>query len=362
MTVVVTAIDALTALGNLDQTWKSILQGKTGLAPLAEGEALSLLPVGRATDVQGALGSGKRLDSLLGAALKSVPSLPAESALIVSTTKGAVDELLDNAEGSWCGQPWDMADDLAQRLGLTGERITVSAACASGTLALINAAQRLVGRECDVALVVGVDLLSRFVLSGFAKLHALSDEPCRPFDRKRKGLSLGEAAAYAVLTRDDVAREKGWPVMARLSGWGTACDAQHITAPCRKASGLIAAIRQAVNNDLSVIGGINAHGTGTLFNDAMEMYGFSSLWCGAPPPFHSIKGAVGHTLGAAGVLEAGIAVKSLGAGIIPPTVGLQEPDIPAAVGNESVKLSCPAILSCNSGFGGINACVVLQAA
>ncbi len=359
MSIVVSAMGAVTALGDLDDTWDGLLAGKTGLAPLGEFESLENFPVGRVADLHGALGSKDRLDNLLELVSRNVPQLSPKTALIVSTTKGAVDELMNNTVGPWPGQPWDLADDLANRLGIHGEKTTVSAACASGTLAIINAAQRLVAKECDAVLVVGIDLLSRFVLAGFAKLQALSREPCRPFDRERQGLSLGEAAGYVLLTRQDVNQEKDWPVEATLGGWGTACDAKHITAPCRHATGLIAAINQATDNGKMAIGGINAHGTGTMFNDAMEMHGFQTLWPERQPPFHSIKGAVGHTLGAAGVIEAAIAVKSLQAGIIPPTVGLNESDSPAAVHPEPANLTHPTILSCNSGFGGINACVVL---
>ncbi len=360
MTIVVTAMGAITALGDLDDTWAGLLAGKTGLASLGESELLHELPVGRVAGLTGPLGVKCRLVDLLNAALKPCPQLPEKTALVVSTTKGAVDELIGNPAGPWQGQPWDLADDLARRLGISGEKITVSAACASGTLAIINAAQRLLAKECDVVLVVGVDLLSRFVLAGFAKLQALSDEPCKPFDRERQGLSLGEAAGFLVLTRHDVAHEHGWPVKARLAGWGVSCDAKHITAPCRHATGLIAAINQATDHGNIAIGGINAHGTGTMFNDAMEMYAFKTLWPENQPPFHSIKGAVGHTLGAAGVIEAALAIKSLAAGIIPPTVGLGDAESPAAVHAKAEKLIHPAILSCNSGFGGINACVVLN--
>jgi 3-oxoacyl-(acyl-carrier-protein) synthase len=112
------------------------------------------------------------------------------------------------------------------------------------------------------------------------------------------------------------------------------------------------------------VGGINAHGTGTVFNDAMEMYAFSQLWA-TPPPFHSVKGAIGHCLGAAGIIESAIAIKSLHEGKIPPTVGLERPEARIAkviAGEAALPLTSGSILTCNSGFGGINAALLFDCA
>ncbi|MBU0729372.1 MAG: beta-ketoacyl synthase, partial [Proteobacteria bacterium] len=305
-------------------------------------------------------GSHQRLDALLERLLDDLPDIPADTALIVATTKGAVDELLHHPKKPAKQQPWDIAANLAQRLDLTGQTSTVSAACASGTLALIHGAQLVISGEADQVLVVGVDLLSQFVTGGFLKLHALSPEPCRPFDKNRNGLSLGEGAGYALLTTREIAGAKGLPKLASIVDWGVACDASHITAPCKQASGLIAAIRQITEKG-HVIGAINAHGTGTPYNDAMEMRAFKELWP-AIPTFHSVKGAIGHCLGAAGIIEAAIAIRSLQEGFIPPTVGhvTSEPDVSGVSGSRSLELLYPSILSCNSGFGGINAAVLFS--
>lgn len=360
--VVVTYVGAQTALGDLEETWQGLLYNRCGLEPLSEADSLAEFPVGRVPDLEGGLGSAERLNNLLDTVFTDLPELPETTGLVMATTKAGVDELLAKGQGPWPGQPWDLAETVTEKLGLKGDASTVSAACASGTLALISAAQRLLGGECKTALVVGVDLLSRFVISGFAKLHALDSDPCRPFDQDRHGLCLGEGVGVVVLADKDEAMAQGWPILARISGWGASCDAKHITAPCKEASGLIAAINQATANGRIKIGGINAHGTGTRFNDAMEMRAFQACWPEDPPPFHSVKGAIGHTLGAAGVIEAGIAVKSLADNELPPTVGFEEADQEgaSAATHHITTLRHPAILSCNSGFGGVNGCLVLE--
>jgi 3-oxoacyl-(acyl-carrier-protein) synthase len=253
---------------------------------------------------------------------------------------------------------------IGAEVGLTGPVATVSAACASGTLAIIDAAQRLrCGTEARSYLVFGIDLLSIFVVSGFARLHALAKERCRPFDLNRDGLALGEGAGALLLTTSEEAQQQNWPVLAVVKSWGVSGDAGHITAPCREASGLRRALDCCTDGGSRPVGGINAHGTGTRFNDAMEIRAFRQRFA-KNVPFHSIKGAIGHCLGAAGVIEAAVAIKSLAAGQIPPTVGLEEPDkeLGNLAGSTMLDLIHPSVISCNSGFGGINAAVMLTSA
>ncbi len=360
--VVIAGAGAVTPLGNLDDTWDGLMSCRSALSPQKILDVKEHWPVGCVNGLNGDFGSMERTSGIIRKGLSGLGEVPGDTALIVATTKGAVDVLAGHPATEWDWQPWDLGRHIAGELGLTGPVSTVSAACASGTLAVIQGALRLVQGECRSVLVVGVDILSRFVLSGFAKLHALSSENCRPFDRDRDGLSLGEGAGYLLLATGDEAAKRGWPLLAKTTGWGSACDASHITAPCRHASGLIRAIKQVAANG-GVIGSINAHGTGTRFNDAMEMTAFTSLWK-EPPPFHSVKGAIGHSLGAAGVIEAAVAVKSLEKGVIPPSVGIRktEDGLKKSIsGEKALPLRHPSILSCNSGFGGINAAVLFEA-
>jgi len=358
---VLVAAAVLTALGDLEQTWQGLVAGRSGLAPGPLPAPLNRYPVGLVPGLSGGMGSALRQENLYRRLLSALPELPPEAGLVLSTTKGAVDELLGGATAPWPGQPWTLAAEIAGAMGLTGPVATVSGACASGTIALIQAAQAVKAKNGPACvLVVGIDLLSVFVTGGFARLQALTPAMCRPFDRHRDGLALGEGAGALLVTDADEAKRRGWPILAGIDGWGVSGDAGHITAPCREASGLKRALALCTANGQKRVGAVNAHGTGTKFNDAMEIKAFRES---LPPgtPYHSVKGAIGHTLGAAGVIEAAIAVRSLAAGVIPPSVGLAEEEADGGVtsGKSSLLLCYPSVLSCNSGFGGINAAVLL---
>lgn len=360
MTIIVAHGQIVTALGDRQQTWQGLCQGRTGLRPLQPPGFHDPWPVALCA-LDGELGSPRRLASLLEALLATVPALPARTPVICATTKAAPDELLAGAPDLVAQAP-HLAALLRRRLAWAGEVETVSAACASGTLAIMQAAMRLEAGECQAVLVVGLDLVSRFVLAGFASLQALSASGCRPFDARRDGLSLGEGGGWLLLATLEGAGELGLAPSARLAGWGTACDATHITAPCRYGSGLIAALQQATRQGRLPVGAINAHGTGTLYNDAMELTAFTHQWQ-SPPPVYSVKGALGHCLGGAGVIESVLCLDSLASGHIPPTTGFRagaDSMVPIS-GTACQPLLAPSILTCNSGFGGINAAILFEA-
>lgn len=246
----------------------------------------------------------------------------------------------------------------------------LSAACASGNAALGAALDLLRDGACDVVLAGGVDTLSDFVLAGFASLRAHAPAPCRPFDRRRCGLSLGEGAGVLVLEAAEHARARGAPIAAYLDGYGGACDAHHMTGPDPDGRGLARSIRAALRDgeagtdDLDFV---SLHGTATVFNDLMEA---RALHAALGPragqvPVHSIKGSIGHALGAAGALEAIVCVRALQEQRIPPTTGFAEPDPElglqvVAGAPRSARLR--RVLSTSSGFGGINAAVLLAQA
>ena len=362
--VVIVDVRALTALGDLEATWDGLMESRSALKPLDSlEEPFRKWQAGHVPHLNADFGGTDRLNALLDRLLSDL-EVSLDTHLIAATTKGAPDEFLHHPAGPWQGQPWDLSELICKKLALSCSAVTVSAACASGTMAVIQGTLRLQRNESKAVLVVGIDILSRFVLSGFAGLKALSPGLCRPFDQDRNGLCLGEGAGLALLMTEEEAVDRGLRPLARISGCGSACDASHITAPCRQATGLIAAIRQATQNGRLRVGAVHAHGTGTLHNDAMEMTAFSSCWENQVPPFHSVKGAIGHTLGAAGVIETAIAIKSLQSGFVPPTVGLVSPEVrckEALTGSSPQPLVCPSILKCNSGFGGINAALLLEA-
>jgi 3-oxoacyl-[acyl-carrier-protein] synthase II len=213
-------------------------------------------------------------------------------------------------------------------------------------------------------LVCGLDVVSEFIFSGFSALKALSPNCCRPFDTTRNGLHLGEGGAYLLLMSDTRCRRERCRPLGTLRAWGVAGDASHITAPSREGEGLVLAVHQALQRGQvapAEIGAISAHGTGSVYNDAMELTAFSKVF-DRPVPLHSVKGATGHTMGASGAIETILGLRSLDEGYIPPTVGLQQPDEPAQgwVAKEKQSLRGDLLLNTNSGFGGINAAVILE--
>ena len=216
--------------------------------------------------------------------------------------------------------------------------------------------------------MVAGDAVTEFVYSGFASLLALDPEGARPFDRHRRGLTLGEGAAVALVMDERRARESGRAVLGSVTGWGMSCDANHMTGPAKDGSGLARAVRSALARAAQAhdgIGSISAHGTGTSFNDAMELRAFRSVLGEALPPVYSVKGALGHTLGAAGLVEVIVGLESLRRGQVPPSVNLKEPDADAegvVSAQARPQAKDAAVLSTNSGFGGINAAVVLRGA
>ena len=351
---VITHHGLASALGNLEQTWQSLMNNQTGLTPLAHPDLTTW--VGKIQDIDAPLGTAQRVQQILHVGLQDLPPehLPPHTHLIVSTTKGAIDDLRQQDSQL---QSWQIATHLKKQLKLDGEATTVSGACASGTIAIIQATQKICTGEATAVLVVGIDVLSLFVLAGFGQLLALAPTNCCPFDIDRTGLSLGEGMAYMLICHPDHLQEH----QAEIVGWGVSGDAGHITAPCRKGTGLIRVFSQATQKGQQQVGAIHSHGTGTIYNDAMEITAMNHFFKN-PPPFHSVKGAIGHCLGAAGVMEACLSLKSLQHNLIPATVGLRTPDTRTkmATGKTKQSLNYPSILSSNSGFGGINAGVLLR--
>ncbi|MBL9079722.1 MAG: hypothetical protein JNL08_19630 [Planctomycetes bacterium] len=279
--------------------------------------------------------------------------------LVLASTKADLSGVVDRGEG--LGQPWRLARRLAASLGTGGPTVAVSCACASGLVALSTAARRLAAGEHERALVVGVDVLHEFVLAGFGCISALDPGACRPFDRARRGVSLGEGAGAVLLTRH--ARES---LGVQLAGHGGANDACHVTGPDREGRGLALAAARALAHagigtaDVDVV---HLHGTATPANDTTEALGLVALFGGRTPPAFGGKAQTGHTLGAAGLLETIAALEALRRGSAPANVALDEPDV--AAGLDLVRSERPlprarCALKVASGFGGIQAAVVLQ--
>jgi 3-oxoacyl-[acyl-carrier-protein] synthase II len=242
--------------------------------------------------------------------------------------------------------------------------VTAQLACASSTHALALASDWVRAGRADVVLAGGTDLLCRFVVAGFNCLKATADR-ARPFDAARRGLVLGEGAAVVVVEDADHAARRGATVQARILGVGAAGDATHMTAPDREGRGAARAMEAALAEAglaPDAVDFVSAHGTGTPYNDAMEAVAIGRVFGPGRVPVNSIKGAIGHTLGAAGAFEAVMCLRVLGEDTIPPTAGLERVD-PACAGLDLVHGAARAhrtsvALSTSSGFAGANAALV----
>ena len=322
------------------------------------------------TDSRAFLFAAAALNEAVKNAADILDTIPASRrGFVLSTTKAnieALDRLVRQQPISVVAQrqiqPAFLATDLAKAFDCRGQMQCVSAACISGLSALQQGAALIQHGLADVVFVAGVDLISQFVLSGFNSLKSLDPEGCRPFDKARVGLSLGEGAAAIILVK----RELVLAPAILLTGTGTSNDANHLTGPSRDGAGLALAIRRSLNKANAApeqIDYIHAHGTGTPYNDAMESLALRSVFGSRVPPCSSSKGIFGHTLGMAGVLETALCVAAIQNNLLPGTSRLNERD---SVAPESM-LATPLpvknlhrILKMNCGFGGTNAAVILE--
>ena len=258
----------------------------------------------------------------------------------------------------------NVAEALARALGTTGPRLTVCNACSSGADAIGTARSWLRAGLCDIAIAGGADELSRLPLCGFRALGVYSEEHCRPFDRDRSGLNIGEAAGVLILETERHAVARGATALCELAGYGAANDAHHLTAPHPDGDGLFRAIHCALR-EASVIPSdiafVNAHGTATPDNDRIEGRVLARVF-GRHVPVVSTKGWTGHALGAAGAIEAIFTVMGIRAERIPGTAGLRtrDPDIPVHVSPEPQAVAGDFAISTSLAFGGCNAALVFK--
>ncbi len=282
---------------------------------------------------------------------------------IISTTKGNVD-LLEKSKRHDVDPErvalWRMAEVISSFFGNPNKAICISNACISGVLALNTAAMYINADQYENIIVCGGDIISRFVVSGFMSFLSLSDEPCKPFDRDRNGLSLGEAAGTIILSKNPSASKQG----IKFIGGATANDANHISGPSRTAEGSYIAIKKAMSEagiSPGQIDHISAHGTATPYNDEMESIAISrhNLQDAAT---NGIKGSVGHTLGAAGIIETAILLEEMRNNTLLKTSGYKNHGLSEQINisTENSVLELNTCLKMASGFGGSNAALIIQ--
>jgi 3-oxoacyl-(acyl-carrier-protein) synthase len=261
---------------------------------------------------------------------------------------------------------YSTAREVIKNLGLKNAfGQTVVTACASATDAIGIAAGWIENGLCDVAIAGGCDEINLIPYTGFIKLMIASTEPCRPFDKNRKGINLGEGAGVFILTSEKFAREHNLKMNGMLTGYGNAADAYHATAPDPEGKGLGKALTSALSEagvSKENVAFVNAHATGTKDNDAAEAKVFNSLLNGVP--VCATKGFTGHALGAAGAVEACISLICLKEGKIPKTKNFEVPDESLGlcpVNQETPIDKTKAAISASLAFGGCNAAIVLTA-
>jgi 3-oxoacyl-[acyl-carrier-protein] synthase II len=378
------AAGAVTPIGgDLDAFWSGLVTGSDGITRI-ERFPVDDLRVGRGGEIKKLRagrppGPGCRASQLLFAAADDlVARAPLDApagrvAVVVGTALGGVEELeaalepggtLRQAAGALYDAP---AHALARRLGARGPVLTVSTACASGATALGVAADLLREGAADRVVAGGYDVLCRFVMRGFDALRSLTRERVRPFDRRRSGLLLGEGAGLVLMAREADARG---PRLGRLLGHASASDGSHLTAPAPDGRGLEFAVRAAMDEAgvaASDVDFVSAHGTATPLNDRVETEVLRRVLGprATAIPMNSIKGGLGHTMGAAATLEAIMCLLASREGVVPHTVGLEERDPSCDLDYVAAapRVARPRVsLSTSLGFGGCNAALVLEGA
>ncbi|MGE3975118.1 MAG: beta-ketoacyl synthase [Bdellovibrionales bacterium] len=261
---------------------------------------------------------------------------------------------------------WDSAvNEISRQFSIMGPRNTILTACSSSGVAIGLATDLIRLGEVDAMIAAGTDGFSEFTFSGFQSLNSISPVPCRPFDQDRAGLSFGEGAGVLVLEDYDRAVKRGAVILAEIAGYGAVGEGYNLTAPHPEAIGFIKTMNRAMKmaqvcpDEISYI---NAHGTATPINDAVEGYAIRKLFGDRDLPVNSIKSLVGHCMGAAGAVEAVNTVLTLMHNMIPGTLNCTTPDqnIPITVVQNTIERQLNYALCNSAGFGGNNSSVLFK--
>ena len=280
---------------------------------------------------------------------------------ILSTTKGNIFLLDENERKRFKREQmylWRSADIISGFFGSTNSPYVVSNACISGASALIAAQRELKVKRSKHVIVTGVDVLSKFIITGFQSFKALSQAPCKPFDANRDGLNIGEAVATMILTECKAGNCNGGDI--EFTAGAIRNDANHISGPSRMGEGSYLALKQVLKGiDPEEIGFVCAHGTATPYNDEMESVAMTRAGL-KNVPANSLKGYFGHTLGAAGVLESVISTRALRDGTILKTLGCDTPGVtyPLDIVMENRETKTHRCMKMLSGFGGCNSALL----
>lgn len=367
--VYITSTDCITPLGaSANEVFSRMLENKTGIRSNESGGYAAAFTVMQQEQIFGKIFSPQypaasaMLETILDRLHQSgaVSLQHKNTLLVICSTKGDIEALSGRYTTPLLGLGIKMAD----RFRAANTPVIISNACISSLHGLIYARRLVASGAYDQVVVAGVDAETEFITSGFASLMATSSDPCRPFDERRNGITLGEAVAVAV-----VAPAPAGAAPVKIVGGAVANDANHITGPSRDGSGLFRAIDRCLKvagTDLkNEAAFLSPHGTATVYNDEMESKAFFTAGLNGLPAV-AYKGYFGHTLGAAGILEAVIGLETLHSGTLPVSTGYERDGV-----SHPMNFRKPAdgpsrnntfryYLKTGSGFGGCNAAVLFE--
>ncbi|WP_175622692.1 beta-ketoacyl synthase N-terminal-like domain-containing protein [Chryseobacterium schmidteae] len=376
--IYITDYNCVTPLGfDVESNWKALLEGQSGVTLHQVSDNLEAFFVSKIDSEKLEIefkklfnsaqnGNFTRLEKMFLLSLKSLVEkhpISDETAFILSTTKGNISLLKNKKDLPESVYLSNLAQKLADFFGFKTKPIVVSNACVSGVMAISVAKNMIQAGKYKDAFVIAGDEISEFVISGFNSFQAIGSEPCKPYDKNRNGINLGEAAAATYITSTPSENEK---FKFKVLGDSAINDANHISGPSRTGDGLFASIQNAMTEakvSAEQIDFISAHGTATLYNDEMEAIAFNRMEL-QNVPLNSIKGYYGHCLGASGLLESIISMESALHNTLIPSKNFEEMGISQDL--NIIKENQPAeikyILKTASGFGGCNAAIVLEKA
>ncbi len=399
--VYVTGMGIICAIGNsVEETLNSLLSEKSGIGEITLFETIhrGVIPIAEAKLTTKALlekagKAGKKnftrtallgmtaaKEALTAAGIHDIKQY--RTGLISATTVGGMDRsedfyasfLADPKKGRMidvvnhdCG---DSTERIATHLGISNFVTTISTACSSSVNAIMFGSNLIKTGQLDRVVVGGADSVTKFTLNGFNTLMILDKTGCHPFDENRAGLTLGEGAAFLVLESEEIVLKEGKSILAEVSGYGNANDAYHQTASSPEGTGAFMAMSKAIamsGLQPGDIDYINVHGTGTLNNDLSEGVAMERLFGENVPHFSSTKGYTGHTLGAAGAVEAVISILTLKHRVIFPNLNFSTPmkelrisPVTVIEAQSIASLKIHHVLSNSFGFGGNNSAIVLS--
>lgn len=399
--IAITGIGLICALGpTREAVWRHMLDGACGIRPVSQfdtedyrsgvaaevdlsdawadatpfrrrrwsrSDMMAVLAATEAEQDAGLLDSGidrRRVGVLLGAGTGDL--VRNEAYYFTMRQKG-----IDRARPSWIHNHFASTpvDVVASHLGVEGMRNCLVAACSSSTIAIQQGVDAIRAGRLDAAFAGGTDALARLTFAGFNALRLMDPEPCRPFDKGRNGMNIGEGAAILVLEEMARARARGAHIYAEIAGCSFTCEAYHPTAPEPEGRAIGQTIASALKDagiDAGAVDHVNAHGTATPQNDRAESRGLHVVFGDRARrlPVTSIKAMIGHCLGAAGALEAAAVAMTIDRGVIPPTIHHETPDPECdvdVVANEAREARVRCVVSTSLAFGGNDSALVMCA-